>query len=249
MVNVTSAERTDATPDSAAGATQKLKLGRTELRKRLFTGLGGGVVLAAVVFSGWWLLVGSHHVKTDDAYVGADIASITPLVSGAVIQAPVSDTQDVKAGQVLVVIDPTDAKLALDQAEADYARAVRRVRQSLATTDAASATVAARDADYARAKAQTSVSEADYARAKLDFQRREALSASGAVSGEELSNARTALRNAEANLAAARAAEGQAAANVKVAHSQSLAQSALSATMVGSPSAWPTSAWAATQSA
>ncbi len=221
MANVSAAEPSTTSTGVPAHADQ------SNLRQRLFTGLGGVVAVAAVLYAGWWMMVGSHHVETDDAYVGADLASITPQVSGAVLETPVSDTQAVKAGQVLVVIDPTDAQLALAQAEADYARAVRHVRQSLATTDAAGAQVAARNADLTRAKAQTMVAQADLARAKLDYQRREALSASGAVSGEELSNARTALRNAEASVAAAEAAQAQAVADVKVSQSQSAAQAAL----------------------
>jgi membrane fusion protein (multidrug efflux system) len=218
---------TDTTADGPIGAAQIPAKPANDLRKRLFTGLGGVVAVGALIYGGWWFLSGSHHVTTDDAYVGADMAQITPQVTGAVIEVPVADTEVVKTGQPLVVIDPTDAKLALAQAEANYASAVRRVRQSLATTDAAGAQVLARNADLARAKAQTAVAGADLARARLDAQRREALAASGAVSGEELTNARTALHNAEANFGSAKAAEAQAEANVKVASSQSQAQAAM----------------------
>ncbi len=199
------------------------------LRQRLFTGLGAVVGLGALVYGGWWLLVGSHHVATDDAYVGADIALITPQTAGAVQKVLVADTQTVKAGDVVAVLDPTDAAYPLAQARADYARVVRRVRGAIATTDAAGATVAARDADLARARAQTVAAESDLARARLEYDRREKLGASGAVSGEELTNAGTALRNAEANLAAVRAAQALADANLKVARAQSEAQSALTA--------------------
>ena len=199
------------------------------LRQRLFTGLGAVVVLGALVYGGWWLLVGSHHVATDDAYVGADIALITPQTAGAVQKVLVADTQAVKAGDVVAVLDPTDAAYPLAQARADYARVVRRVRGAIATTDAAGATVAARDADLARARAQTVAAESDLARARLEYDRREKLGASGAVSGEELTNAGTALRNAEANLSAVKAAQALAEANLKVARAQSEAQSALTA--------------------
>ena len=199
----------------------------SNLRQRLFTGLGAVVGLGALVYGGWWLLVGSHHVSTDDAYVGADIALITPQTAGAVQKVLVADTQAVKAGDVVAVIDPTDAAYPLAQATADYARVVRRVRGEIATTEAAGATVAARDADLARAKAQTVAAESDLARSKLEYDRRDKLAATGAVSGEELTNARTTLRNAEANLAAVKAAQALAEANLKVAHAQSEAQSAL----------------------
>ena len=199
----------------------------SNLRQRLFTGLGAVVVIGALAYGGWWGLVGSHHVSTDDAYVGADIALITPQTAGALQKVLVDDTQAVKAGDVVAVIDPTDAAYPLAQATADYARVVRRVRGEIATTEAAGATVAARDADLARAKAQTVAAESDLARSKLEYDRRDKLAATGAVSGEELTNARTTLRNAEANLAAVKAAQALAEANLKVAHAQSEAQSAL----------------------
>ncbi len=208
------------TSATATGAT-------SDLRRRLFTGLGGAVVLGAVLYGVWWFAVGSHHVKTDDAYVGADIAEITPQVAGAVLSVPVSDTQGVKAGQVLVVIDPTDAKIALASAEADYQRAVRMVRQSLATTDAAGAQVLARQADLERASAQTSTAEADLAKARLDRDRRAGLVQSRAVTAEEVTNAETALKAAENALKGARAAEAQAKADLEVAKSQKTAQGAL----------------------
>ena len=90
----------------------------SNLRQRLFTGLGAVVGLGALVYGGWWLLVGSHHVSTDDAYVGADIALITPQTAGAVQKVLVADTQAVKAGDVVAVIDPTDAAYPLAQATA-----------------------------------------------------------------------------------------------------------------------------------
>ena len=123
------------------------------------------------------------------------------------------DTQTVKAGDVLVEIDAADAKLAVAQAEAEYAQAVRKVKGFFASNQNASADIATRDADVARAKAQISSAAAELDKTKVDLQRREALSASGAVSGEEVTSARTAVRSAEAAVAAARAAEAAAAAN------------------------------------
>ncbi len=200
---------------------------QSSLRQRLFTGLGGGVALAAVAFGIWWFAVGAHHVTTEDAYVGADIASITPQVSGTVSAAPVGDTETVKAGQVLAVIDPTDAKIALAGAEADYQRALRQVRQSLASTDAASAQTDSRTADLARRAAETASAQAQYAKAKLDYDRRASLAASGAVSGEEVSNATTSLTTADNALKAAKAVEAQARADLAAAKDQEKAQAAL----------------------
>ena len=99
------------------------------------------------------------------------------------------DTQFVKAGQPLVQLDPTDAKVALDQAEAELGKTVRDVRGLFATSAQLQATVAMRRSDVTRA--------AD------DLARRERLASAGAVSAEELQHAHDALDSAQSALIAA----------------------------------------------
>ncbi|MEO7025962.1 MAG: biotin/lipoyl-binding protein, partial [Caulobacteraceae bacterium] len=97
-------------------------------RRILFIGLGAVLVLAAVAWGAWWLLVGSRHVTTDNAYVSADVAEITPMVAGPITGVTVIDTQPVVAGQVLATIDAADYQVALDQARAQLGQAQRRVQ-------------------------------------------------------------------------------------------------------------------------
>lgn len=91
-------------------------------RKRLFKLLGLIVALVALSGYGYWALVASKHVTTDNAYAAADVAQVTPSINGIVKAINVVDTQAVKAGDVLVLLDDADAKLALKQAEAAYLR-------------------------------------------------------------------------------------------------------------------------------
>jgi membrane fusion protein (multidrug efflux system) len=149
---------------------------------------------------------------------------VTPLVSGPVKAVHVADTQAVKAGDVLVEIDPADASLAVARADADYQRAVRTVNGDLATQDALAAQVGARGADVGGAKARVEGAKADVAKAKVDYDRRQALAASGAVSGDELTASKTAYTNAQAAEAGAEAALGQAVSAQKAAESQLTAQ-------------------------
>ena len=217
-----------ASSGAAGGASASARPGpRRALRRRLFGALGAVVLVGGAAFATWYLLVGSHSVSTDDAYVGADSAQVTPQVAGTVQEVLVSDTQTVRRGDVLAVIDPQDARYAQAQAEAEYARAQRRVRQDLATNEALEAQVAARDADLARAAAQLVAAGADVDRTRIDLQRRQALAASGAVSGEELTTAKNAYATAVANLAAVKAGGAQAQANRRAAQGQLEAQSAL----------------------
>ncbi|MDR6407041.1 HlyD family secretion protein [Paraburkholderia terricola] len=182
-------------------------------RQKLFALLGAVIVLAGLAYGGYWYFIGSRYVSTDNAYTAAEIASITPSVSGIVQRVAAVDTQHVRKGDVLVVIDDTDAKLALEQAEAEVGRAERKVRGYLATDAGLAAQVAARAADEARMNAQIASAKADFDRAAIDLKRREALAHSGSVSGEELSNAQTSFASAQAALMAARANALQAQAS------------------------------------
>jgi membrane fusion protein (multidrug efflux system) len=119
----------------------------------------------------------------------------------------------VKQGDILVKLDDTDARIALEGAEAQLALTERRVKGLSATDLGLGAQVAARAADEARAQAQLVSAKADLDRAAIDLKRREALAASGSVSGEELSSARNAFASAGANLRAAQAAIAQAGAS------------------------------------
>jgi len=182
-------------------------------RARLFAGLAAAVVLGGVAYGAWYVLVGSQQVSTDNAYVAADTAQVTPLIAAPVKAVRVVDTQPVHRGDVLVVLDDTDAKLAMAQAQAALGQAQRRVQGYFANGDALSAQVAARGADENRARAQLASAKANLDRAKVDLDRRTNLAASGAVSGEELTAAQNAYATAEAAYDAARAAQAQAQAN------------------------------------
>ena len=216
------------TPEPApAAASPASALAVRSNRKRLFGLLAAVIVVGAVGYILYDVLVLSHSVSTDDAYVGADVAQITPQVNGQVQQVAVADTQAVHAGQVLVVIDPADARLALAQAQADYGRAVRRVQQYMSNNQAAGAQIQAQDANLLRNKAQLASAQSDVDRTALDLKRREALSASGAVSGEELSTAKNAYQTAVANFEAVKATGAQGKANKTVAEGQLASSMAL----------------------
>jgi membrane fusion protein (multidrug efflux system) len=181
-------------------------------RGALFAGLAAIVAVGAVSYGSWYALVGAKQVDTDNAYVTADTAQVTPLVGGAVTEVHAMDTQAVKKGDVLVVIDNTDARLALAQAQAALGQAQRKVQGYLANDEALSAQVSARAADQARAGAQLTAAQANLDRAKVDLDRRKALAATGAVSGDELTSAQNAYSTAVANIDMAKAAQAQAAA-------------------------------------
>ncbi|SCW48657.1 membrane fusion protein, multidrug efflux system [Sphingobium faniae] len=211
---------TEQAPDAA-------KEGRMAARRKWLLRLLVVVLVLGALYGLWYVLIGRNHVSTDNAYVNAEVAQVTPLVSAQVIEVGVTDTQAVKKGDILVKLDPTNARIAVEQAEADLAEARRRFRQTTATSGALSAQVTARGADIAQAQAQLATAQADFEKARIDLQRREALAPDGAVSGDELTSARKGYAAAKAALDLARAGVAQAEATRVAATGQLAANDAL----------------------
>jgi membrane fusion protein, multidrug efflux system len=178
----------DSTEDSAPKAQRKTPPLKAR-RLRLLAVVTGALALLGAAYGVYWAKDLRYEQSTDDAYVSGNVVQITPQVSGTVIAIGADDTQFVKAGQTLVRLDQEDAKVALDQAEAQLAKTVREVRNLFATS--------------AQLQAAVQVRKADLATAQQDFDRRERLGSSGAVSAEELQHARDALKASEAALVSA----------------------------------------------
>jgi membrane fusion protein (multidrug efflux system) len=158
------------------------------------TGFAMLALVLAVAAIGWAIhdfVLGGNVVTTDDAYVSGDVVQITSEQPGTVIALHADDTQPVKAGQSLIDLDPADAKVAMQSAEAGLAQAVRSVKAMLAQADQLRAQIAAR--------------ESDLKRAEDDAHRRSALIATGAVSREDFAHAQDSLSAQSAALLAARA--------------------------------------------
>ena len=136
-----------------------------EARRRLLL-LGGAVVAAALAFGWYWHTRG--RVSTDDAQVDGHIIPIAAKISGNVAQVLVSDNQQVKAGDVLVRIDPRDYQARVDQARAALAAAEAQARGAAAGVPWTSGTTAS---GVSSADAQLAVAEADLAKYKATAQR------------------------------------------------------------------------------
>ncbi|MCA8299463.1 HlyD family efflux transporter periplasmic adaptor subunit [Burkholderia sp. AU30198] len=155
-------------------------------RKRMMTLLIAVIVIAAIAYGLYYFLVARFHEGTDDAYVNGNVVQITPQVTGTVIAVKADDTQTVKAGDPLVVLDPADSQVTLQQAEANLAQTVRQVRGLFVNDD--------------QYRAQVALRQSDLSKAEDDLRRRVAVAQTGAVSQEEISHARDAVRAAQASL-------------------------------------------------
>jgi membrane fusion protein, multidrug efflux system len=189
-------------------------------RKKALITIASIVVLAGLGWAAYDAVVASHFEDTDNAYVQGNVVQITPQIGGTVMALMADDTDFVKAGQTLVQFDPADAKLALDQAEANLAQTVRQVRTLYANNTTLAAQVALRSADVARSQTDISRAQSEVDRANDDLRRRQTLSGNGAVSKEELNHARTALANAQSGLSSVQASVAAAQAGVTAAREQ-----------------------------
>ena len=182
----------------------------TRKRKLLFLALAGSVAAAGGGFWFYQTYVAAKHVVTDNAKVDAESAQVTALTSGPVAQVQVVDTQPVKKGDVLVVLDDTDRRLELEQAASALGQIERHVQAYQANNGALGGQIGAREADLVRAKAELQ-------RAQVEYDRRTPLAGTGAVSGEEMTAFKPGLEAAAAAFAQAQAnlvaAQGAHAAN------------------------------------
>jgi membrane fusion protein (multidrug efflux system) len=155
-------------------------------RKILLGLLGAGIVVSAAAYGAYYFTVGRFHESTDDAYVSGNLIQLTPQVSGTVVAVNADDTQIVKKGDPVVTLDPADSKVTLANAEAVLGQTVRQVSGLYVNNSFYAANVAQRQSDLAKATD--------------DLQRRQSLANTGAVSAEDVSHARDAVRAAQAAL-------------------------------------------------
>jgi membrane fusion protein (multidrug efflux system) len=180
-------EQSMNTPQPAPAPEPAKKSGR---RKALLALVAASIGIAGAAYGAWYFLDARYHVDTDDAYVNGNVVQITPQVTGTVIAVNTDNTRIVRKGEPIVQIDPADAKIALQQAEANLGQTVRSVHGLYADDDKYRANIAERASDLSKAQD--------------DLKRRLSTGMTGAVSDEEISHARDAVRSAQAALDAAR---------------------------------------------
>ena len=192
--------------------SENLSLNKDNKRKKVLTTFFGAVGLIGAGFTAYYILYSSNFVSTDNAYSAVEIAQVTPSVNGIISDVLVTDTQMVKKGDVLVKIEQTDAKLALEQAQASYDSAIRRVKSYMANDNSLNALIEVKKADEIKANFALNSAKSDFEKASIELQRREALISSGAISAEELTNAKNVYTNTKASYESSKAAVEQAKA-------------------------------------
>ncbi len=196
---------------------------RAERQRRRGVLLLGTLVVVLLVGLGGYGLLTRGQETTDNAQVEADVVPLSARVGGQVLHVRVKDNSRVRAGDVLVELDPSEYALRVEQAEAELASAraqatVAEAQVTLAEAQArgnhssASARVSASAAAQSNAEAQVDVARAALARAEvqanraaLELDRVQRLRALEVSPQQELDDAQTANEAAQASLAEARA--------------------------------------------
>ena len=108
----------------------------------------GGII--ALIIVGFVIFEVTKYQSTDDAYVETTTVSVSPKVSGQIVKVLVKDNQQVKAGDVVAVIDKVDYQVKLEQATAAYERALLNQENAHANLNAANSEIELAQKDVER---------------------------------------------------------------------------------------------------
>ncbi|SBS39421.1 Multidrug export protein EmrA [Marinomonas spartinae] len=142
-------------------------------------------VIACIAAYIWWSKIGQFHESTEDAYVAGNVVNVMSQVSGTVTDIMAENTNLVKQSDLLVKINPVDAKLALQQAQANLASTIRAVRNSFAALE--------------EQKANVELAKVALDKADNDYQRRIKLRKNNLISNEDLSHYKSTYISAKAS--------------------------------------------------
>jgi membrane fusion protein (multidrug efflux system) len=215
-------------PETAATAKRK----KSNLRRLIALAVLGVAIVGGATY--WWLNRGL--VSTDDAFVDGNAVTLSPQIGGKVLRLLIDDNQRVKAGDLLLEIDPRDFAAARDSAQAQLSRAQAAEAEASANLDLTKASTAASIASaeagldlataaLAQAKAQLLSSSAEADRAGADVKRYRTLTKQDYASRQTLDQAEATARSSAAQVLSdtqgvtvAQAKIGQAQAAVDQAH-------------------------------
>ena len=176
---------TNIDPIQTAASTTDAADAQNQRKRKLGLTIAIGLfLLIGLAWAAYWFLYARFHETTENAYVSGNMVMVNAQTVGTVEAIMADENQEIKAGQVLIKLNPTDAQVALSQAQAQLAQATRQIQNAFNNagvanaqlSQAASAVLIAQDAVNRRAK----------------------LVPTGAVSKEEYDQALNALKQAQA---------------------------------------------------
>jgi membrane fusion protein, multidrug efflux system len=180
----------------------------------------GAILTTLGCFYGLHYVINSRtHESTDDAFIEADIVSLSPKVAGQVLAVHIDDNRFVKEGALLVEIDPRDYQVRVNERQAVLQSAITSLSTASNNLQMARSHVASAEATRAQRQAEADAARATASRAENDLKRNQELLKNQTISPQEFDAARTAAAAAKANLEAV--LQQVAAADSAVAEAQS----------------------------
>ena len=162
-------------------------------------------ILAVLLFFGLdYLVTAFTHESTDDAFIAAHVVSVAPRVAGQVSAVHVLDNGMVRSNDLLVEIDPADYSTTAAQKQSSADAAEANYKTMLAALDLMTVKVATAEATADQSKADADAAQATDARAQADFQRSQELRKQNTISAQEFDAAQASIKEADANLTAAK---------------------------------------------
>ncbi len=179
---------------------------RKRRKRRPWVIAGGAVALLALVAGGvWYWLSTRGKENTDDAYTDGISVTVAPKVAGYVVELLVSDNTRLRAGDLILRIDPRDQIAARDQAQAQLEVVQAQLANAQANLDLAKQTFPAR---FRQAQAQAEQARAQQDKAAADLKRQRTVDPRGTTQAD--------IDAAVANARVAFATSGQQSANVEI---------------------------------
>jgi membrane fusion protein (multidrug efflux system) len=204
---------TGARPQTADAAIPQAGSPRRAIVRRALVAAAILALSAGTHFGYYWWTTGRYLVTTDDAYVGARNATLSPKVSGYISEVAVEDNARVAAGDVIARIDDGDYRLAVQTAH-------DRIGVQQATVERLAKQTSAQEAAVDQAKAQLASAKAGTTRAELELKRQRDLATRQISSQQSLEQAQASYDQAVASVQAAEAGIESATANVDVLKAQ-----------------------------
>jgi len=203
---------TEATFDAARPDTPNRRP-LLHMARRLLPRVGGGIAaLLAVGYGVHWWLTGRFIESTDNAYVRADVVTVSARISGYVTEVDVRDNQAVRRGEVLAHIDAAPFRARVDQARAAVAAAEADIAVETAGVATLDAQVTQQRSLIGQAEAEAAAADAELRRTSLEWERQRSLAERQVSSQQRLeaadadhTKASATLRGAQAALASQRA--------------------------------------------
>jgi membrane fusion protein (multidrug efflux system) len=187
---------------ATAPMTNGMRLAKLNSPRVVWPGTG---VLAVLLFFGLdYLITALTHESTDDAFIAAHVVSIAPRVAGQVAAVHVLDNQMVHSNDLLMEIDPADYSTTVTQKQSSADAAAANYQSVLAALNVMNEKVTTAQATADQTRADAEAAQATDTRAQADFQRYSELRKQNTISAQEFDAAQAAVKQADANLKAAK---------------------------------------------